>query len=181
LKILFYLTLIPVTIFISCSQTKSIYNDDNSFYLTVKNATWTLSFPKYEFKVEDFYFKQDYGYYILGDQNSGLIVAIEIEKLKKDYNAIDFREYFINNSSGTPFLSLSKNLIRYEINDIACVEYFVDIYERENINQNNITAIFIKKGYSIKVHVSKVNYTSTFHEMMLDFIRAISFNEKIES
>lgn len=174
------LSILCMTLFISCSSVKNVYLENDRYFITVKDAKWKLSIPKYNFTLVDDNTNDGDAYYLFDDNKNELIIVFDIEKLEKRKDAIDCREDFVNNPTGAPFFEISKKFLRYEIGEASCLEYYVSKYEGQEINQNTITAVFAKDMYSIRVHVSKTSFQKEYREKMLDIVRSISFSDKVK-
>jgi hypothetical protein len=168
-------SLLLTVLFTSCSMEKTIYKDNRHYCLTREDADWVLSFPSAGYSIENQAHNAKSSTFIFNDEQKKYIVVCEIDKNDECHDASSCRENFINNPVGTPFLKLAGKLTKFDIGQAAVVEYFVGKYEGQDIHQNNITAVFYKKGFSIKIHISKPNYQESERGKMIKFIESISF------
>ncbi len=174
----FILGIITLLFLGSCSTFKSIYTDKGRCYITTESADWLLTFPAAMLSLGAQYGDSQSSSYIFSDADEEFIVVIEVDKTTECHDPNSCLDAFIKNPSGSPYLNLATKLNKFGIGEAACVEYFTRYFEGQEINQNNMTAVFYRNGFSINVHVSKPDYQESNRQEMLRYVKAISFIKK---
>lgn len=138
-----------------------------------------MSFPEGGFDVENENLKPDgkTGYYYFTDGPSDIDVSFYIEPATDCSDAMSCRDYALNNKA--MMFAKAKDLQLTEFGDWAMIEFFVPEFQEKEINQQHMYAHYVKEGFWINVHLSKVNYKKTDRKLFLDFVKSISFNKKI--
>ncbi len=71
-----------------------------------------------------------------------------------------------------------QGVAKSDIGDASVVEYLVPMLGKLKIDQKNMHAYFVKEGYWIDVHVSKVSYQDADRDRFVELIRGIEFRPK---
>jgi len=177
-KLVLIILILPI-IFISCSTEKTLYVNEGRYHLTTQDANWTLSFSNDNYRLADKVESAKSSNFIFVSEPQNLIIFCEINRTTDCQDAITCLERFIKNPTGSTFFGLSSKRSRFTVGHTPVVEYFVPNYEGEEINQDNMTAVFYRPGFAINIHVSKPGFSEPDRVRMIKFIASVLLTDKL--
>jgi hypothetical protein len=145
---------------------------------TVPAAPWTLTLPKGNFVVKRQQIKPDgrYGYFLMTDEKSNVTVSLFIEPVNKCKDSKSCRDMVWK--LGNPSWEKPQNVIQSEIGDVSYFEFFMPSFQGMPVKQQNMYAEFVKDGFWVDLHISKVLYKPEEHELFERIVKAIEFEPK---
>ena len=146
--------------------------------LTVPKATWVMGVPAGSFEVTQQKLKPDgtAGYFMMTNGTGGLTLSMFIEPVTECTTAVACRDWAWKAEQSR--LKDAQGVEKSEIGDAAVVEYLVPTLGKMKIDQKNMHAYFVKDGYWIDIHVSKVSYQEADRNLFVELIRGIEFSPK---
>lgn len=159
------------------SVTSRTLNEDRIGF-TVPAAPWTLTLPKGDLAVERRQVKPDgqAGYFSLEDEKNKLTISFFIEPVKdcKDSKACRDMVWKL----GNPLWENPQKVVQSEIGEVSYFEFFMPSFRGVPVKQENMYAEFVKDGFWVDLHISKVLYKPEEHEMFERVIKSIKFEPK---
>ena len=145
---------------------------------TVPKAPWMMGVPANTFEVSKQQIKPDgtAAYFMLTKGAGGLTLSLFIEPVTKCATAVACRDWAWKADRSR--LKGIEDVRESEIGDAAVVEYLVPTMGKLKIDQKNMHVYYVKEGYWIDVHISKVSYQEADRERFVELIRGIEFAPK---
>jgi hypothetical protein len=145
---------------------------------TVPKAPWMMGVPAGTFEVTQQKLKPDgtAGYFMLTKGTGGLTMSMFIEPVTECITAVACRDWAWKAEQSR--LKDIQGVEKSEIGDASVVEYLVPALGKLKIDQKNMHAYFVKEGYWIDVHISKMSYQDADRERFVELIRGIEFSPK---
>lgn len=152
-----------------------------------KQVSYSVPFAPWHFvlNAEGFSIKQQQikpdgknAYYYMVNDKIGLNVSLFIEPVNKCKTAKECSEMIWK--SGNPGWVNPQNFIRSEIGDASVFEFLIPELQGKPIRQQNLYAQFVRDGYWIDLHVSKVLFQESDRAMIRKVVESASFLEKRE-
>src|SRR5260370_11650643 len=172
------LTIIALAAILFQIDRPSLAADGRNLKFTVPDAPWNLILPQGSLIVE----KQEIqpngqaGYFHLNDQRAGINVSFYIEPAGKCTTSKDCRDMVWK--LGNPAWENPQNVVLSEYGDVSVCEFFMPLFRRVPVNQQNIYAEFVVNGFCVDLHISKIAYKPTDHNLLERIARSIVFEPK---
>lgn len=153
-------------------------SDEERIAFAVPGAPWTLTLPKGGFAVERRQLKPDgrSGYFLLSDEKNMLTVSFFIEPVKDCENAGACRDMVWK--LGNPSWENPQKVVQSEIGEASCFEFFMPSFRGVPVKQQNLYAEFVKDGFWVDMHLSKVSYEPREHELFERVVKSVRFEPK---
>jgi hypothetical protein len=137
-----------------------------------------LSLPKGSMVVQEQKSKPDGSgvYYSLSDEKGQLMISFFIEPVKECKDSKSCRDMILK--AGNPGWENPQAIVQAEIGDVSYFEFFIATYQGVPIKQQNMYAEFVKDGYWVDLHISKILYEPQDHEMFERLVKSIKFEPK---
>ena len=145
---------------------------------SVPAAPWTLTLPKEGLVVQEQQVKPDgrYGYFSLIDERNNLNISFFIEPVKDCKDSKSCRDMIWK--LGNPSWEKPQNIVQSQIGDVSYFEFFMPSFRGTPVNQQNMYAEFVKDGFWIDMHISKVLYKPEEHDVFERVIKSVKFEAK---
>jgi hypothetical protein len=152
--------------------------DEERIGFTVPAAPWTLTLPKGDLIVERQQFKPDgqSGYFSMNDEKNKLTISFFIEPVKDCRDSRSCRDMVWK--LGNPSWENPRSVVQSEIGDVSYFEFFMSSFRGLPVKQQNMYAEFVKDGFWVDMHISKVLYKPEEHELFERVIKSIKFEPK---
>ena len=161
-------TLTAVFILSALCQSSVISNtfDEERIGFTVPAAPWTLTLPKDQLVVVQQQIKPDgrSGYFYMNDEKNKLNISFFIEPVKDCKDSKACRDMVWK--AGNPMWENPQNVVLSEIGDVSYFEFFMPSLQGVPFKQQNMYAEFVKDGFWVDLHISKVHYKPEEHEFL---------------
>ena len=148
--------------------------------LTVPKAAWVMLVPSGAFEMKQHQVKPDgsAAYFMMSDASTGLNLSFFIEPVthKDCSTAVGCRDWAWKAEQTR--LKDIEGVRESEIGDAAVVEYLQPLLGKIRIDQKNMHAYWVRDGYWIDAHISKVAFKESDRERFVDLVRAIEFAPK---
>lgn len=158
-----------------CQVKNTLANDDKEkiVRLALPGYNWMLEIDKEGFKIEEGEMTPngEARRIFVKNDNTGINMSIFLEKAPKSGDINDCREYYWNKMKKSPFEEI--DIKRSQYRDMAILEYMINEYMGQKINQKNIHAYLVKDDIWIDVHLSKVNFKIEEENIFMEIIDAI--------
>jgi hypothetical protein len=162
-------------ILISCSASY-ITEKNGTYNITAKNAGWTIVFPS-----NDYTFKKNKNntdercYYLFKHKNYDIIVSVDVMPNYEFNDEKQFRDAEWENLKST--FSNAKNIVKTNYPGCALVEYLVPDAMGLIKDYKSMHAYYLKDGYEIILHVSKVLFKESDQRMFDDIFKSVRFDK----
>ncbi len=152
--------------------------EDGMISLWSKGAGWVLQFPGGGYKLQSERQKEDglSHYYFFVNPTLNLNVSFFIEPVSKCTSSEDCRRQYWKNPDPTRVNPQEVNF--FDLNGFSIVEFLVPKFKGIQVDQMNISAHYVREGYWVDLHISKVFYHPRDRDMFIEFIKAIRFKER---
>jgi len=153
-------------------------SDEERIGFTVPAAPWTLTLPKDDIVVEQQQVKPDgrYGYFLMNGEKNEINISFFIEPVKDCKDSKSCRDMVWK--LGNPAWEKPQKVVQSEIGDVSYFEFFMPSFRGVPVKQQNMYAEFVKDGFWVDLHISKVLYQPQEHEMFERIIKSIKFEPK---
>lgn len=152
--------------------------DEERIRFTVPAAPWTFTLPKSGLVIQQRQAKPDgrSAYFLLIDEKKKLNISFFIEPVEDCRDSKACRDMVWK--LGNPSWENPQKVVQSEIGDVSYVEFFMPSFKSVPVKQQNMYAEFVKDGYWIDLHISKVLYKPEEHELFERLIKSIKFESK---
>jgi hypothetical protein len=146
--------------------------------LRVPGAPWTLTLPKGDFVIQTQHLKPDgrSGYFSMNDERNKLTVSFFIEPVSdcKDSKACRNMVWKL----GNPAWEKPQKVVEAEIGDVSYFEFFMPSFQGIPVKQQNMYVEFVRDGYWVDMHLSKILYKPEEHELFERVVKSVRFDPK---
>ncbi|MBU0577685.1 tetratricopeptide repeat protein [Patescibacteria group bacterium] len=152
----------------------SFADESASHKFTMPHQSWAVKMNLPDHIIEEISLRSDNKarYMFLSNYDTGLLVSMYAEYADRGMDAVDCRDMDWENLEAMDELVETDVKFR-ELSDRALLEYSIEEYQGEEINQKNVHVYLNENGKCIDIHMSKVNYEESDNELFLDAIRSI--------
>ena len=146
--------------------------------LTVANAPWSMRLPADTFEMTQERIKPDgsAAYFLLTKGVGGLTVSVFIEPIDQCTSAVACRDWAWEGERSR--LKDIQSVAKTQMGDAAVVEYLLPRSGDVKVDQENMHAYYVKEGFWIDVHISKIAYQKADRDRFVALIRGIDFAPK---
>ncbi|HXM36245.1 MAG TPA: hypothetical protein VN920_13720 [Pyrinomonadaceae bacterium] len=152
--------------------------DDKRMGFTVSDAPWTLTLPVNDFVVERRQFRPDgrSAYFMMSDEKTHLNVSLFIESVADCDTSKSCRDMVWK--AGNPGWENPQNVVQSAIGEVHCFEFLVPSFRGQPVQQQHMYAEFVVDGFWVDLHISKMLYETTEHELFERIVKSIKFEPK---
>jgi hypothetical protein len=152
--------------------------DEERIGFTVPAAPWTLTLPKGDLAVERQQLKPDgrSGYFSLNDEKNKMTISFFIEPVKDCEDSKACRDMVWK--LGNPSWEDPQKVVQSEIGGVSYFEFFMPSFRGVPVKQQNMYAEFVKDGFWVDMHISKILYKPEEHELFERIIKSVKFEPK---
>ena len=175
LPVLFVLLLIfPITVIIG-AQAQS---EEKRIPFSVPGTPWMMSLPKGDFAVKKINFDEDWrkGYFSIQDEKTNLVVSLYIEPVDKCKDSESCRDRILK--LGNPTWKNLQNIVKSKIGDVSYFEFLLPAFQGQQVNQQNMYVEWVKDGYWVDMHISKILYEPKDHQLFEDVVKSVRFDPR---
>lgn len=142
---------------------------------SVPAAPWALTLPKDGLVVENQQIKPDgrYGYFSLIDEKDKMNISFFVEPVKDCKDSKSCRDMVWK--LGNPSWEKPQKVVQSEIEGVSYFEFFMPSFRGMPVKQQNMYAEFVKDGFWVDMHISKVLYKPEEHELFERIIKSVKF------
>jgi hypothetical protein len=152
--------------------------DEKRMGFTVPAAPWTLTMPVSDFVIAQRQFKPDgrSAYFMMNDEKSLLNVSLFIEPVANCDSSKSCRDMVWK--AGNSGWEKPENVVQAAIGEVHYFEFLIRSFQGLPVEQQNMYAEFVVDGFWVDLHISKVLYKSSEHELFERVIKSIKFESK---
>jgi hypothetical protein len=152
--------------------------DEERIGFTVPTAPWTLTLPQGGLVIQQRQVKPDgrSAYFLLTDDKSKLNISFFIEPVKNCQDSKACRDMVWR--LGNPSWKNPQKVAQAEIGEVSYFEFFMPSFRGAPVKQQHMYVEFVKEGYWVDLHISKVLYKPEEHELFERLIKSIKFDMK---
>lgn len=153
-------------------------SDEKRIGFTVPAAPWNLTLPKDNLVVEEPQFKPDgrSGYFAMNDEKNKMTISFFIEPVKDCKDSKSCRDMVWK--LGNPSWENPQNVVQSEIEGASYFEFLIPSFRGMPVKQQNMYVEFVKDGFWVDLHISKVLYKPQEHELFERLVKSIKFERK---
>ena len=107
------------------------------------------------------------------NKSTGLVMSVFIEPAVMEGDSRAVRDYQFKGLKESPFMD--DDVVFTEDGDVALLEYFISEYQGVELNQRHVNAYYVKDGFWIDIHLSKVKYTDADKKLFDDVLASVEF------
>lgn len=151
---------------------------ESSVKLVIPKAPWTVVLSGEALALNRQEIKPDggSGYFMMVDRGTRMIASVYIEPVDRCRTSKDCRDLVWK--TGNPVWQKPQNVKLGEMGEISTLELLVPEYQGEPVRQQNLYAEFVRDGYWVDVHLSKVGYQDQDHVLFETMVHAVRFEPK---
>jgi hypothetical protein len=152
--------------------------DEERLAFTVPAAPWILSLPKSGMVIQEQQSRPDGSgvYYSLSDEKNQMMIAFFIEPVRECKDSKACRDMVLK--AGNPSWENPQGMVQSEIGEVSYFEFFMPSFQGIPVKQQNMYAEFVKDGYWVDLHISKILYQPQDHELFERVVKSVSFERK---
>jgi hypothetical protein len=145
---------------------------------TVSAVPWVLTVPAGDFEVSQSQQSPDgkQGYLLISNQKTGVTASFIIEPAVKCLDSRSCRDFVRTaNLSKAPS---AQNISSSEVGSVSVFEYLLPAFGSLPVRQQNMYAEYVRDGFWVDLHISKVQYRQEDHKLFEALINAVTFEAK---
>jgi hypothetical protein len=169
--LLAFVVLVPTTLF---SQSRELADGKMSF--TSKTAPWELVLDLKGYSLAQYRTKPDGVYFHLSSEGTGMNVSLFIEPAVKCKTSKECRDMVL--AAGNPAWGKYQDLVQSEIGDVSYFEFYRPEALGMPLQMLDMYAQFVKDGYWVDLHISKVLYKKEHHKLFENIVKSAQFIAK---
>jgi hypothetical protein len=148
---------------------------------SVPAAPWNLTLAEGGFVVMDRQVKPDgrYGYFYMTDKERGVNLSFFIEPVDKCTDSKSCRDMV--RKLGNPSWEKPQKFAEGEIEGASYFEFFMPSFRGMPVKQQNMYVEFVRDGFWVDMHFSKVLYKPEEHALFEEIIKSVRFEPKAGS
>lgn len=168
--------LLVVFLFHSFAAAQTQIEDQVAF--TTVDAPWLVMFPNKDLEIQDQQIKPDKksGYFLLTDEKKGFTVSLFIEPAVKCKTSVECRDFVYK--SGNPEWGKIQDVAQSKIGDFEYFEFYRPTVRGQPLQVLDMYAEFVRDGYWVDLHISKVQYKKAEHSLFENFVKSVRFISK---
>jgi hypothetical protein len=112
----------------------------------------------------------------MNDDKTRLTISFFIEPVKDCRDSKSCRDMVWR--LGNPSWEKPQQVVQSQLGDVSYFEFFMPSFRGMPVRQQNMYAEFVKDGFWVDLHVSKVLYQPQEHELFERVIKSIEFEPK---
>lgn len=176
LKSLLVLSLLAISPAFALAQAKELGEGKISF--TTSQAPWTLVLSLKGFTLGQQQVKPDgsSAYFMMSNEGTYLNASLWIEPVDKCKTSKECRDMVWK--AGNPGWGEFKNPLLSEIGDVSFFEFYRPTVQGQPVKMLDMYAEFVKDGYWIDLHISKVLYKKEDHVLFENLVKSAQFVPK---
>ena len=153
-------------------------SDEQRIGFTVPAAPWTLTLPEGNLAVELQQIRPDgrSGYFSMTHQKDRMTISFFIEPVRNCKDSRACRDMVLK--LGNPAWENPQNVVQAETADVSYFEFFIPSVQGVPLKQQHMYAEFVKDGFWVDLHISKVLYKPEEHELFERIIKSVRFEPK---
>ncbi len=173
LLLLSLLIIFPFSVFAQTTRTTS-----GQITFTTPGAPWNVLFDAKNFTLAEQKVKSDgrSGYFLMNNDVEHYTVSLWIEPVDKCSDSKACRDHVL--SLGNPRWGKFEKLVKSEIGEISYFEFYRPVVDNQPVKMLDMYAEFVKEGFWIDLHITKVLYTEKDHALFENFVRSAKFEFK---
>ena len=170
--------LVAVLLLICQTSVSPQQSTEERMSFTVAGAPWTLTLPKNDLKLQQRQLKPDgsSAYFSLVDEKHKITMSFFIEPVDECKDSKACRDMVWK--LGNPSWENPQNVVQAEIDGVSYFEFFMPTYQGVPVKQQHMYAEFVKDGFWVDLHISKVLYQPDEHVLFERIIKSIKFEPK---
>ena len=148
--------------------------ENGVFTISSRAVTWGLQFPEGDFQLQMEKHSPDRlnHYYRFASKQLQLNASFTLEPAGKCVTSKECRDFYLNNPN--PLIVNPKRINHFDLNKFAVVEFFLPEYKGVRIDQMNLSAHYVKDGYWVDMHLSKMRYQPSERSLFTNFANSVS-------
>jgi len=146
--------------------------------LTADRTPWNLVFSAKGFSIKEQNIKPDgsAAYFFITNDKTYLNASLWIEPVSKCKTSKECRDMVWK--AGNPAWGRFQDPLLSEIGAVSYFEFYRPSVQGQPVKMLDMYAEFVKDGYWVDLHMSKVLYTKSDHALFEDLVRSASFEPK---
>ena len=158
------------------AQAKELGNGKFSF--TTPNAPWELVITAKGFGIGREQLKPDdaSGYFLLANGATLYNASLFIEPVGKCKTSKECRDMVLK--AGNPAWGKYQDLVVAELGDVSYFEFYRPAVQGHPVRMFDMYAEFVKDGYWVDLHISKMLYDKSDHIAFEDLVKSVEFISK---
>jgi hypothetical protein len=166
------LLLFPIAV-INRTNTQS---EEKRMPFTVPEAPWTLLLPKGDFVLKQVNIKPNLreGYFSIQDEKTNLVVSMYIEPVDKCKDSESCRDMI--QKLGNPTWKNLQDINKSKFGDVSYFEFLLPSFQGQEVKQQNMYVEWVKDGYWVDMHISKIMYDPKEHVLFEDLVKSVRFD-----
>ena len=153
-----------------------LYPDRLDF--TVSASPWILTVPAGDFEVVKSQSSPDgnKARFMFSSEKTGVAASIMIEPAAACTDSKSCRDFV--RTSNSQRIADAKNVASGEVGAVSVFEYFVPEFRGLPVRQQNMFAEFVRDGFWVDIHLSKVEYDKKDRKLFEALINSVVFEQK---
>jgi hypothetical protein len=152
--------------------------EDKRVSVTVPACPWTLTLAGDNLRVEQEQVKPDgrNGYFVISDQKNNVTISLFIEPAVGCKDSKGCRDMVWK--LGNPSWENPQNVVLAELGEVSFFEFLIPTFRGQRVQQQNMYAEFVVDGFWVDMHISKILYKPSEHEVFERLVKTVKFEAK---
>ena len=175
-NLVFLIAIVLLAPALALAQAKELQKGKLSF--TTPKAPWDLVITAKGFGIGREQLKPDdaSGYFLLSNGGTLFNASLWIEPVDKCKTSKECRDMVLK--AGNPAWGKYQDLVLAEIGDVSYFEFYRPTVQDQPMRMFDMYAEFVKDGYWVDLHISKVLYDKSDHILFEDLVKSVEFIQK---
>jgi len=145
--------------------------------ISSKAVSWGLQFPEGDFQLQVERKSPDglNHYYYFASKKLQLNASFTLETAEKCFCSKECRDIYLKPPN--PGIVNPQKINNFDLNEFAVVEFLVPEFKGTKVNQMNFSAHYVKDGYWVDMHLSKVKYQPGERSLFTSFANSVSIKD----
>lgn len=145
--------------------------------ISSKAVKWGLQFPEGDFHLQMERHSPDgrNHFYEFLSKKLQLNASFTLETAAKCFCSKECRDIYL--TAPNPGIGNPQKINHFDLNDFAVVEFLVPEFKGKKVNQMNFSAHYVKDGYWVDMHLSKVQYQPGERRLLENFAKSVSIQD----
>jgi len=154
-----------------------LFQENGVITISSKAVSWGLQFPGGDFQLQMEKHSPDglNHYYHFASKQLQFNASFTLEPSGKCTTSKECRDLYLKNPN--PLIVNPQKINSFDLNKFAVVEFFVPEYKGMRMNQMNLSAHYVKDGYWVDMHLSKMKYQPSEMSLFTNFVNSVSIRD----
>jgi hypothetical protein len=155
----------------------NLSQENGVFTITSKTVKWGIQFPEGDFQLKMERHSPDglNHYYHFLSKEMDFEASFSLETAERCFCSKECRDIYLQTPN--PGIVNPQKINKFDLNEFAVVEFLIPEFKGRKVNQMNFSAHYVKDGYWVDMHLSKLNYQPGQRGLFESFAKSVSVRD----